>query len=221
MREAAKRRMWDRFLLVVLLVMGGFFFANECDAQVKIPCLEKNSQGRWRIDKKKSCVQYQNAQFKQVVDRLTQLETFKAKLQKTCDKARASYKNLDQNWKRAELRWDRQTKIYGNLLEYNQKEAKTWRDAFYKLKKQKIPPKSWTESPWLWFGVGVATTIAITVGTALIINAINNQPGLSTQRSNMMVPRYAPGMIYIRRPQIRRPIRVSPRPFGRVMLQVQ
>lgn len=208
------------FVLMFAIGLGVVLLPGAGHCQTKIPCLEKNSRGQWRINKKASCVQYQSAQFRQVVDRLTQLETFKAKLQKTCDKARESYKALDKNWKRAELRWDRQTKIYGNLLAYNQKEATTWRKAFYELKKQKVPPKSWTESPWLWFGVGVATTIAITVGTALIINAVN-QPRLSVNQSPIMVPRYAPSMIYIRRP-VRMHMQQTARPrFGRTLLQAR
>ena len=165
-----------RVLLGVLVV----FPCSYADAQVKTPCFKQDSRGRWKPTASKDCVMYTLKQFRSVVDRLAQLEHYKKQYEPACELAKKEHGRLDLNWKRASGRWGRQVKHYGNLIMYNQKEAKTWRDAFYKLKDQKVPPKSWTQSPWLWFGVGVGVTVAVVVGTVAAVNALQTQPSTNT-----------------------------------------
>jgi hypothetical protein len=82
-----------------------------------------------------------------------------------------AYERLDKSWKRSSANWDRQVKIYNTLISYNQKEAQTWRKAFFDLQKKKAPKTSWTQSPVLWFSVGVVAAVGVTVAVALAINA--------------------------------------------------
>jgi hypothetical protein len=159
-------------------------------AQTKVPCVNvvKDSRGRPRakLDKKQECVQYTVPQFRKVVDRLTQLRSYKKEILPACKRSNEELKRLDKSWQKAQVRWDRQVKHYGNLIGYNQKEAQEWRKAFYKLKGQKIPPRPFYDTPAFWVGVGVFATVAIVAGTAVIIHV--TRPNVSTSTKALVVP---------------------------------
>ena len=121
--------------------------------------------------KKDVCVQYTKKAYKPVVDRLVQLNHIKGKVLPLLRKKAYAYESLNKNWKRSQNNWNRQVTHYDNLIRYNQTEAKTWRTAFLDLQKQKAPKTSWTQSPILWFAVGVVTTTAVTVVVVMAVNA--------------------------------------------------
>lgn len=179
-------RIRDFILFLLFFALSAYLLTGNAFCQVRTPCLKKDARGRWRMERggNLGCVQYTKSEFRQVVDRLTQLEAFKVKLQATCDRRKEKLKALDENWKKSQLNWSAQSRVLGNLVAYNQKEAKTWRDAFYELKKQKVPSRPWHEHPALWFTVGVVATVGIIGVTAVIINAL--QPRTAASANPLM-----------------------------------
>jgi len=148
------------FLLLVWLIPA--FVA----AKTATPCVVKKN-GRWRVVRDKSCVQFSRADMVTYNKQLLRLRYYLKKYEPACESQKKNYKRLDFVWKRSDAVWKEQKKTYTQLIKVHMDQGKVWRDAFFKLKKQKVPQPHWTKSPVLWVSVGivvgVATTVAVTV----------------------------------------------------------
>jgi len=169
-----------RTFLFVLCVIQ--FFPRVTLAQTTTPCMVFEN-GQWQPINKKlkrkkdikgepdTCVQYTKEAYKPVVDRLVQLDHLKKNTLPLLRSKARKLETLDQNWKLSQSNWKQQTTAYNDLIKYNQQEAKTWREAFLELQKQKAPKDSWTKSPVLWFTIGIVSATALTVVVVMAINA--------------------------------------------------
>lgn len=144
-----------------------FFYPVTSAAQVEVPCLEKNS-GRWKLSKQVSCVQMDIATFQKYTQALLKLKFYQTDYEPKSEKIKIQYQELDARWKQSFESWQKQEALYQKMgLEYKTM-AQSWEKAFFKLKDQKTPSVSWTQSNVLWLSVGVVVTAgAIGLGIGL------------------------------------------------------
>lgn len=173
-------------LLVVLawLFFCGLFWASTAKAQTKIPCIERNQKGRWGILEDSTCIQYTVAEYKEVVDRLKQLEHYKNTVEPSCLIERVQNKRLALSFAASEKTYKEQGETYVKMLSLQQAETVEWRNQYYRLQRQKIPERSWVEHPALWFTVGVVATLGIVVGSVALFNAL--KPATNTNTSPLL-----------------------------------
>lgn len=179
-----------RSISVLFLFLISVIFIDACSlasmayAQQKIPCVERNHKGRWKMQDS-FCIQYTVKEYKEVVDRLKQLEHYKFHVEPACLIEKKERTRLTESFLSSSNSWKNQEASYLTLIGLAKKGEAEWRDQFYKLKKMKAPEKSWTEHPALWFTIGITTAILIAVGTAYIYNAF--KPATTTA-SPLRVP---------------------------------
>ena len=169
-----RRRRWFFLVLCFLLLalcLDVFFVVSQAYAQSKTPCVERDSKGRWKL-KDSFCIQYEGPEYKEVVDRLKQLEHYKLHLEPACNLQKTEHKRLALSFDKSQENWKQQEKSYVELIKLARKGESEWRDQFYKLQKQKAPDKSWTEHPAFWYSLGIATVIALVAGSVALLNAI-------------------------------------------------
>jgi hypothetical protein len=169
--------------IIILITYGSLLFPRICAAQnsksskvnlagTKIPCF-KLRNGNWVEVSDSECVMLTTKQYRNFVDRLVQLDTYKNKVISKSKEIEKKYKTLDQQWKISLETWKVQQKQFNIIIGSNQEQKKYWKDAFDKLQKQKFPKKHWTENPVLWFSLGAITAVGVTIGVAFIINKAN------------------------------------------------
>ena len=136
-------------------------------AQEETPCLEKQGT-RWKINNTRSCVQLTAQEHLKFLEALRTLQFYKKDYEPKCELSKQQYIALDKKWSVSEQLWKQQEQALRQIADTQQGIAKKWEEGFWKLTKEKVPPRSWTESPLLWVGVGVAiTAIGFGVGVAI------------------------------------------------------
>lgn len=137
---------WYRLPLLVFLLLPTTSHAGV------VPCVSKSETG-WRLSLTESCRQLTIKQVQDNNKRLLLLKYYQDK-----EKKDAEVRAL-RDAEVAQLKKDNQNALsqLKKTKEWLESEAtahKKWRKAFEDLKKEKLPPKHWTQSPGLWFGIG-------------------------------------------------------------------
>jgi hypothetical protein len=114
----------------------------------------------WRIVKGSKCTQLNKKTLDEVTKQLNELNYYKTKYEPAFKRIDAAHKKIDSSWKLSLKVWKAQQAKYGEIIGLHKQNTKDWRDSFFKIKNMKSPPASWTKSPLLWFGLGVAATAA-------------------------------------------------------------
>lgn len=144
-------------------------------AQLQVPCLEQNAKKEWVMVEGSECSQYNKAQQLELTERLLRLEHYMKTLEPSWQLMEKNYKRMDELWKQSEQNWQKQREQYQGITEIQQKEATTWRTAFYELEKRKNPQQHWYQHPALWFTVGAVVTVGVIIGAAYLVGEVRKQ----------------------------------------------
>lgn len=142
-------------ILVLILLLPRVAWAQF----ITVPCVEKKGT-RWRVVKGSKCTQLNKKTLDEVTKQLNLLDYYKTKYDPAFKRIDAAHKKIDASWKLSLAVWKDQQAKYGEIVGLHKENTKNWRDSFFKIKGMKSPPASWTKSPLLWFGIGVAVTAA-------------------------------------------------------------
>lgn len=170
------------FAFVVYLIVS-WFMINGAAANSKpsvVPCLLFKN-GRFVKDKKEKCRQFDSKDQAKYNARLLKLKYYKKVLEPKHKKLVKDYRGLDRRWKITEGLAAQARSNLQQQVQNQKQNAAQWRKTAQELIKKKRPPKSWTEHPALWFGVGVVVAGAVVGITAYAV--ISAQPRLATATS--------------------------------------
>lgn len=126
---------------------------------VPVPCVEKSGK-RWRIIKGSKCTQINKKTLDETTRQLNLLNYYKTRYEPGFRKIEKAHKVINDSWKVSLKVWKSQQAKYREIISLHKENAKSWKESFFKIKNMKSPPASWTKSPLLWFGIGVAATAA-------------------------------------------------------------
>lgn len=137
---------WFWLSLLVFLLPPSISNANV------VPCVTKSETG-WRLSLTESCRQLTIKQVQDNNKRLLLLRYYQDKEKKDLEALKLRETEVSQ-LKKDNQNISSQLKKTKEWLEGEATAHKKWRKAFEDLKKEKLPPKHWTQSPGLWFGIG-------------------------------------------------------------------
>ena len=135
-----------------------------------VPCVQKMETG-WRMSLSKRCRQLTEDQVRANNKRLLRLK-FYQKQEVEWTKSEQTYeKRREALQKEAALR-ESQLKKTQEHLKAEVLAREKWQKAYGDLKKERLPPRHWTQSPAFWFGVGFLTASAIAGATVAVVIAV-------------------------------------------------